>query len=242
MIGVILAAGKGSRLGSLTEETPKSMLPLGSGSTLLDYNLDVLEKLNIDRTVIVTGFSAIKIEAHVAGRANVECVYNPFWNLCNVLGSLFMSLPHLNDDFLFLHADTLVDFHVWLKLANLNGEIILPYQKKTCGEEEMKVRHSSDGSLIMITKEMTPADADGEFLGIAKFHRDMVPYIKDTATRIFREKGLSEYMESVLQEAICDKRQITTFDIGSSLFVEVDFEDDYQHAIKLFGENKLPMI
>jgi choline kinase len=235
MIGVILAAGKGSRLGSLTEDTPKSLLPLNDETTLLDYNLNVLEALQVDRIVIVTGFSSKRIEAHVTNRANVECVFNPFWNVCNVLGSLFMSLPYLNDDFLFLHADTLVGLDVWKKLAQSDGDVVLPYQIKVCGAEEMKVQHSQDGKLLNINKEMDPADAEGEFLGIAKFSGALLPYLKETSTQVFREKGLHQYMESIVQEAIEGKREITTFDIGQSPFVEVDFEEDYEQARKIFG-------
>ena len=58
MIAVILAAGKGSRLGDKTNDLPKSLLPLNENETLLDYNLDILNKLNINKIFIVTGFKA----------------------------------------------------------------------------------------------------------------------------------------------------------------------------------------
>ena len=43
MVAVILAAGKGSRLGNYTKDLPKRLLPLNkNGDTLLDYNLKML--------------------------------------------------------------------------------------------------------------------------------------------------------------------------------------------------------
>ncbi|MGJ8648963.1 MAG: NTP transferase domain-containing protein [Opitutaceae bacterium] len=235
MIGVILAAGKGSRLGAHTEDLPKSLLPLNDEITLLDYNLGILNELAVDHIYIVTGFSAKKIMHHVSTMDNVTCVFNPFWNVCNVLGSLYMALPHVKDDFLFLHADTLVGMGGWKQLVKEDGDIVLPYQAKPCGEEEMKVKHSEDGRLELITKEMEGSEADGEFLGIAKFKLSILPYLKQVSQEIFEAEGLHQYMESVVQIAIDSGKDVQTFDIGAEDFVEVDFAEDYEIAKKTFG-------
>lgn len=234
MIAVILAAGKGSRLNEYTKNTPKSLLPLNSRTTLLDYNLDVLEKLGVSKTFIVTGFAHTMIEAHVKNM-NIECIYNPFWNQCNVLGSLFMALPFLKEDFLFLHADTLVDLSVWNQLKEHSGRIVLPYKGKECGDEEMKVRHDQSGKLVEISKEIEHHLADGEFLGIAKFSSEMIPYISEKAKGLFSTGRLNQYMEEVVQSAIDDSIEIETFEIGDAKFVEVDFEADYINAKENFG-------
>jgi choline kinase len=234
MIGVILAAGKGSRLGSLTEDTPKSLLELNNNTTLLDYNLNILEILEINKTLIITGFQSNKINSHVKNRANVTCILNPFWDCCNVLGSLYMGLPYIHEDFLFLHADTIVDEEIWKQLKFEKGDIVLPYKQKVCGDEEMKVKHNNLGELSQITKEMNPEDADGEFLGIAKFSGNVLNYLLETSRNLLSE-NLNLYMESIIEDAIKKKMNITTFEIGNSNFVEVDFEEDYLLAKKLFS-------
>jgi len=41
---IILAAGKGTRLGPLTKNTPKSLLDLGNGQTVLEKQLEEISK------------------------------------------------------------------------------------------------------------------------------------------------------------------------------------------------------
>lgn len=97
-----MAAGKGSRLGDYPTNLPKSLLPLNdSGKTHLDYNLDILDALEIKRILIVTGFNSELIELHTSSNAKVEIIYNPFWDNCNVLGSLYAALNYIDDDFVF---------------------------------------------------------------------------------------------------------------------------------------------
>lgn len=234
MIGLILAAGKGSRLGQHTTDLPKSLLKLNEHGSLLDYNIAVLKKLNVDRIVIVTGFNAKKIEDHIKNDPSISCIYNPFWNACNVLGSLYMALQTVNDDFLFLHADTLAEFSVWEKLKNYAGDIVMPYKRKVCGEEEMKVLLGKNGELLEVNKTMDAETADGEFLGIAKFSKNIIPYINKTASQLFQTGKLDYYMEAAVEEAIKEGKQVMAFDIGEALFVEVDFEEDYELAKATF--------
>ncbi|MEH6514537.1 MAG: phosphocholine cytidylyltransferase family protein [Maribacter arcticus] len=237
MIAVIMAAGKGSRLGEYTTNLPKSLLPLNdSGKTLLDYNLDILDALEIKRILIVTGFNSELIEKHTSSNAKVEIIYNPFWDNCNVLGSLYVALNHIDDDFLFLHADTLANLKIWQILEKTNGDMVLPFERKKCGEEEMKVVLGENNALLNITKEIDPEKSQGEFLGIAKFSKKTVSYFKQKAEELFKKGNLNHYMEAVVQSAIQNQDiDITVMDILDNQFVEVDFEEDYQKAKQLFG-------
>lgn len=237
MIGLVLAAGRGSRLGSYTDNIPKSLLPLNdSGDTLLDFNLQMLQELNVSKIIIVTGYESEQIE-HVAGKYEcTQIVYNPFWAHCNVLGSMYMALEHLNEDFLFLHADTLMEKPAWIALKNsVAGDMILPYDGKVCGEEEMKVI-IEEGRVTRISKTFDPSLAAGEFVGIALFRKATIPYFKSVSESLFKQGDLNHYMESVIQVSIdSNSHSIVPLDISKFDFVEVDFEEDYLKAKQIFG-------
>jgi UDP-N-acetylglucosamine diphosphorylase / glucose-1-phosphate thymidylyltransferase / UDP-N-acetylgalactosamine diphosphorylase / glucosamine-1-phosphate N-acetyltransferase / galactosamine-1-phosphate N-acetyltransferase len=60
---VILAAGRGTRMKSLTEGVPKPMLPV-AGRPLLEWVVEALREAGITRLLIVTGYRAERVEAH----------------------------------------------------------------------------------------------------------------------------------------------------------------------------------
>ncbi len=60
---VLLAAGKGTRMGSITRETPKPLLPV-QGRPMLEHILEGLARMGIERFFVVTGFRHEQIEEH----------------------------------------------------------------------------------------------------------------------------------------------------------------------------------
>jgi dTDP-glucose pyrophosphorylase len=61
---IVLAAGRGIRMGQLTEELPKPMLPL-AGKPMIEHILDRLRSAGTRRVFIVTGYRAETIEEHL---------------------------------------------------------------------------------------------------------------------------------------------------------------------------------
>jgi len=62
---VVLAAGRGTRMGALTKRVPKPMLEL-QGKPILEHLLDRLRAAGFNRALIVTGYRGEVIESHFA--------------------------------------------------------------------------------------------------------------------------------------------------------------------------------
>ena len=82
MKGIILAAGRGSRMKNLTEERPKCLVEL-RGKTLLDWQLDSLRAAGIDEIAIVTGYQRERL----ANKGLFE-FHNLRWAETNMVSSL----------------------------------------------------------------------------------------------------------------------------------------------------------
>src|SRR5215218_2967341 len=79
---MVLAAGAGRRLESLTEDLPKTLLPVDGDRTILDIALGNLARAGLERVVVVTGYAADRIAERQAALEErhgiaLELVFNP---------------------------------------------------------------------------------------------------------------------------------------------------------------------
>lgn len=84
MRGIILAAGRGSRMGSLTKDRPKCLI-VHRGARLLDRQLAALQQAGVDKTAVVTGWQCERFEELVPGLARF---HNARWEHSSMVDSL----------------------------------------------------------------------------------------------------------------------------------------------------------
>jgi len=104
---VVLAAGRGVRLGRATARTPKVLLEV-AGRPLLDYHLEALASVGVRRVVLVVQYLAEQIEQHVRDRP-VEGLDITFVRQREPLGTghaVLVAGPNVRTDrFLVCYAD-----------------------------------------------------------------------------------------------------------------------------------------
>lgn len=94
---MIFAAGFGTRMGALTAQRPKALLPLG-GETLLDRAIKDVRALGIERIVVNAHAHADQIVSHLSKHApDVEVIVEAPMIL-ETGGGLRAALPHLWPD------------------------------------------------------------------------------------------------------------------------------------------------
>ncbi|MDE7322293.1 MAG: phosphocholine cytidylyltransferase family protein [Lachnospiraceae bacterium] len=231
MQAIIMAAGKGSRLGSLTGGKPKAFAEI-NGKRLIDYNLKLLEKYKMDEIIIVTGYQCEAFEQLAADNKRIKIAYNPFYEMVNVLGSFYMGMNLLHDDFIYLHADTICEPQIFEKLVKMESDITLPVDYKECDDEAMKVR-SENGKIVQITKNMPNGLSDGEFIGMASFRKSVIPALWEKTKQLLMEKEFSAYFESAIQRLI-DETDFVIKEVSTdgAFWAEIDFMEDYENAAK----------
>lgn len=232
MQAIIMAAGKGSRLGNLTDDKPKAFLEI-EGVKLIEYNIALLHANQIRDIIIVTGYYNEKYEELAASIDGVTCVYNPFYEMMNVLGSFFMAQEYLKeDDTIYMHADTLCAPEIFHDMIVATGDMVLPVDYKICDEEAMKVL-TCDGKIKEISKEISCKLGEGEFIGIAKISGKLIPALKAATKKLMKEKQFSSYFEGAIQElANQNKYDLNTIPTKGRFWGEVDFLEDFERVAK----------
>jgi NDP-sugar pyrophosphorylase family protein len=110
---VLLAAGKGSRLGELTEDFPKALLEVGDRPIIV-HILDGLLSAGIDDVTIVTGHAGRILESEIGngGNSGLRIRYERQETLDGTARALALAREHLSgDQFFFGWGDILVPAH-----------------------------------------------------------------------------------------------------------------------------------
>ena len=98
---IIVAAGRGRRLGGNTAEIPKCMVRVG-GRPILHWQLRALAAAGIEDIVIVRGYLGDRIDP---GEHRVRFVENPEWERNNILASLMYAASEFAGGFYFSYCD-----------------------------------------------------------------------------------------------------------------------------------------
>ncbi len=114
MRGMILAAGRGSRMGHLTDHTPKPLLRL-HGKYLIEYAIESFLRSDIREIVINVSYLQDQIKEALGNgeKFNVKIFYSEEDEALETGGGIFKALPLLGDDpFIVLSADVISDFQL----------------------------------------------------------------------------------------------------------------------------------
>ncbi|MGH9411457.1 MAG: NTP transferase domain-containing protein [Vicinamibacterales bacterium] len=232
MRGVILAAGKGSRLNGTAGDKPKCLVTVG-GVTLIERQIRMLRRAGIDDIAAVVGCQADAVRAE-CGRT-ITYVENAEFADTNSLYSLWMARALLSEGAVILNCDVL--FHPVLiedLLASpFDAALLVAYRnagEPRFGDEEMKVQVRA-GRVVDMAKTLAPENADGENLGVVKFGPSSAPALATILERIVAAGGVRDWAPRAFREFAQDR---PLFAIGTRGYpwIEIDFPDDYQRAVR----------
>jgi choline kinase len=237
--GLVLAAGPGRRLHPLTEALPKTLLPLNDGRTILDVTLANLSSVGLRDVIVVTGFAAGRIEEQ-AGElerrhgVRLDLLFNERAEEWNNAYSLWLAREAFADGILLVNGDTLHPRSVEEALLAARGpDVLLAVDReKRLGDEEMKILLSEDGTLERINKQIDPAAAAGEYIGLALVEPAAAGPLADALEATWR-KDSSLYYEDGFQELADRGGRIHVAPIGTVDWVEVDDHADLARAREL---------
>ena len=231
MRGVILAAGRGSRLNGTANDSPKCLVEAGS-VTLIERQIRTLRNAGIDEISVVVGCQADRVRR--ACGDGITYVENTHYARTNSMYSLWMSRPLLSEGFVVLNCDVL--FHPALLddllTARHDNALLLAYREADqplFGDEEMKVKVRC-GRVTDMSKSMDPAEADGENLGIVKFGAEGAAVLVDIMDRLIDAGGVRDWAPRAFAE-FAKTHALHAIGTRGLPWIEIDFPEDYERAV-----------
>lgn len=233
MKAVILSAGQGKRLGPMTEDAPKCLLPLDEDTTILSWQLSQLAAAGLEEAVVVTGFRSDKVEAELARQTHLpaRALYNPFYAVADNLASVWLAVREIEDDFLLMNGDTLFTSAVIERLTSDDATpITLTVSRKDHYDyDDMKV--CLDGTrLTDVGKALEPSSVHAESIGVMQFRGAGATRFRTAVEDAMRESdALHVWYLSVLDRLAKQTPVMTAF-AGPDEWCEIDFPADLDHG------------
>lgn len=197
MKAIILAAGRGTRLGSLTQSYPKSLITVRD-RPLLTYTLDILEKYSLEKIVVIGGYKIEKLKSFLSDYPNVQLIENPDYELGNVV-SLWQARSELDDDFLLMNADHIYPESLLDKLFEHKTGIVAACDfDRTLGNDDMKVKLNKK-TLVAISKKLN--EFDGGYIGMTLVRRNALSDYYQALNKTYDKNKLG-VVEDILQTLV----------------------------------------
>lgn len=198
---IVLAAGRGNRMGVMTKDKPKILLNL-DGMTLLErQHKSIKECCVFDRVIYVIGYMAEAIEEKLAklNFSDVVTVFNPFYDVSNNLISLWFAKYYMETDFAITNGDNLFEQDILRDISfNRDGIYLAVNKKEKYDNDDMKVIVKDD-MVRMVSKLIDESHANYESVGLSvisgKKYRDI---FLNTIERAVRSK---DYLDKFWLEA-----------------------------------------
>jgi choline kinase len=234
---VILAAGAGSRLKPLTDHIPKCLLKAG-GKSILEMTIENLLATGNSEIIIVTGYLENRIREFIRDQfpqLHISFIFNPFFASTNNIYSLWLARDEVMDnDMMMMDSDIIFDKLIITKLLNSGYKNCLALKRHDVQDEEIKVKTDANGRVIEIGKNVNPADAAGESIGIEIFGKEiLVELFGILEKKIVVEKKVDQFYEAAFQELVDNKNDLYVVDTTEYLCMEIDTREDLITADKL---------
>ena len=254
MQAIILAAGMGRRLGELTKENTKCMVPV-NGVRLIDRLLGQLSQLSLNRIIIVVGYKGKELRDYIESNhkvqssklkvQSIEFAENPIYDKTNNIYSLSIVKDKLQeDDTLLIESDLIFSdrlFPMLLDNPYPNLALVAKYESWMDGT---MVRLDEDQNIVnFVSKEAFDyADVDSYYktVNIYKLSREFlqhqyVPFL-DAYTKAV---GNNEYYENVLRIiSMLNSHNMKALPIGNERWYEIDDKQDLDIAEAIFADDQ----
>lgn len=226
MKAIILAAGRSSRLYPLTLDIPKCLLEISEGLSIIEFQISLLKDLNISDILVVTGFESRKIVDRLGNRVRF-CHYPDFMKTNN-LYTLNHIIDELNDDILVLFSDVILSKGLLEKCINSVDDFNLLIDDQEITDKTMRVL-LNDRSIVDIGSHIPVDKGNGNFIGIAKYHRSGAELLREMIISLCKsQKYLNDYYTIALTEIAKIGIDIKyTLNESNYYWKEIDYLEDF---------------
>jgi 2-aminoethylphosphonate-pyruvate transaminase len=195
---VILAAGRGTRLGAMGAQHPKGFIQLG-GEAIIETSLARLARAGIERVHVVTGHLDSFYRDLAKRHPEMALVHNDRFADSGSMYSLYVAREVVDEDFLLLESDLIYEQRALTTLLAAATPDTLLVSGPTGSGDEVYVEAAA-GRLTGLSKRRPELAGEviGELVGITRLTPACLSAMCRRAEGVFRDTLHLEYEQALV--------------------------------------------
>ena len=244
MKALILAAGIGSRLGEITQDLPKCLVPV-CGKPILEYQLDALLANGITEVALVLGYQKEKILAFLESKEKYKSMTFTF--------ALNLEYATTNSSYSYWQARSLVGHEPYI---HLNCDIVLfpplikrlkesPFDNAILVDKNVKLDASMEqvilesdrvrgGDRVVKMDKANLPNAHGRGSGMAKLSPAAVAVMKERVEGFVRSGDKNQHCHGLMRHALTQV-PFYALDASDLVFREINNLQELKEAEETIG-------
>lgn len=227
MIAIILCAGVGSRLASLTKNKPKCLVEIAR-KPLLSYQLDSLREAGISNIILITGYLSEQVEEFAGDSCKI--IYNKDYKTTNSIYSLWLAKKFAGqDDILLINGDIIFDRNLVNQIINSGKKTSALVDKNQIlidGEMNVKIKN---GKITEFSKKILAKEAHALSLQITKFSAKDSLMLFEKINEVVEKKELDKF-PAYAYDVIIKKSSLYPVYRKGGVWFEIDMPADLERA------------
>jgi|TARA_Y100000031_G_scaffold132641_1_gene153902 choline kinase len=229
MKAIILAAGVSSRMYPITLKKPKCLLELEPGKTIIEHQIDMLKRCGVDDIIVIVGYLKDEIKDLLKDKVR----YKEFkdFSKYNNLHTLYSIKEELDDDIVVMYSDVVFGESLLRKCVESKEDFCLLVHNKDVLKDTAKIKIKDNG-VGEVGNHISMEEADGNFVGIAKFSKEGVKVMVDRMAEMVKDKKHDNDYYIIAINEISKKMKIGYEFAEDEPWIEIDFLEYYERAKK----------
>ncbi len=227
---VILAAGKGTRLKSVTGDlVPKPLVPI-DGLPLVEWSIQALVNAGVQQILIGCGHLIEEFHYLEEKYKEVKLVENSFYDTKASIYTFLMFENLVTDTFYLLEGDILYDPAVFKKLNKEEGDKNLIITSAPLDLDDNVYYSSVEGKLVQLSKQKGEENPEGVMTGIWRLSKGLLQRFSGYCRDI--EIDYSEDYEIMLARYSSEEEPILIDHQPDLSWCEIDNEIHLEYAVQ----------